>query len=682
MHHRPLCRPPVLSTQPATGTLYPAWHHRLLAWALGLAALLMLLPGWATAQTGTWSTTNPMDTARYEHTATLLPSGKVLVAGGYNGRSTLASAKLYDPDTHTWSTTGSMDTARNQHTATLLSSGKVLVAGGYNINGTLASAELYDPDANTWSSTGSMGYERYEHTATLLPSGKVLVAGGYINGTLASAELYDPATNTWSNTTNPMVAARRNHTATLLPSGKVLVAGGYNINGTLASAELYDPDANTWSSTGSMGYERSAHTATLLPSGKVLVAGGVGSGFLASAELYDPDTHTWSTTGSMDAARRKHTATLLSSGKVLVAGGRNINGALANAALYDPGVPGVTAISPPNGPTLGGTPVTLTGTQFTGATSATVCGVALTGLAVVNDTTLTGTTPAHAATATACNVVVTTAFGTGTGTALFSYAKSSQTLAFGSAPALVVGVLPLGTLSATSSAASLDGLTTFSSLTSSICTVAGSSVSAVAAGTCTVAADNPGNGDYDAALQVTQTITVAPAPIRSATGTPPGASPITASFTGGTATCGFESAQFPSATAVGGTLPAGLSFAQGAFGFTTTQCGKGAALTLTLTFDQPLAANTQLFKFNGSTWVGFPASISGNTVTYQVTDGGAGDSNPVEGVITDPVAVGAPLLAAVVPTPVPTLGQWALVLLSLMAAALGAGALRRNGGKF
>ena len=65
--------------------------------------------------------------------------------------------------------------------------------------------------------------------------------------------------------------------------------------------------------------------------------------------------------------------------------------------------------------------VTVTGTGFTGATSATVCGAALSSLVVVNDTALTGTTPAHTATATACDVVVTTAGGSGTGTALFSY---------------------------------------------------------------------------------------------------------------------------------------------------------------------------------------------------------------------------------------------------------------------
>ncbi len=167
--------------------------------------------------------------------------------------------------------------------------------------------------------------------------------------------------------------------------------------------------------------------------------------------------------------------------------------------------------------------------------------------------------------------------------------------------------------------------------------------------------------------------------MRSVTGTPPGGSAITASFTGGSATCGYESTQFPSAAAVGSALPAGFSFAQGAFGFTTTQCGEGATLTLTLTFEQPLATGTTLFKFNGSTWAAFPASITGNTVTYTVTDGGAGDSNPVDGVITDPVAVGVPVVAAAInPTPVPTLGQWALVLLSLMAAALGMGTLRRK----
>src|SRR5437773_5331937 len=78
--------------------------------------------------------------------------------------------------------TGSLITGRSQHTATLLPNGKVLVAGGGGINGSLASAELYDPASGTWAATGRLATARLEHTATLLPNGKVLVAGGVGKG--------------------------------------------------------------------------------------------------------------------------------------------------------------------------------------------------------------------------------------------------------------------------------------------------------------------------------------------------------------------------------------------------------------------------------------------------------------------------------------------------------------------
>ena len=98
---------------------------------------------------GTWSQAGSMATARAEHTATLLPNGKVLVAGGVadnNEAVALASAELYDPSTGTWSATGAMTTPRSQHTATLLANGKVLVTGGLLTDGVTSSAVLYDPD--------------------------------------------------------------------------------------------------------------------------------------------------------------------------------------------------------------------------------------------------------------------------------------------------------------------------------------------------------------------------------------------------------------------------------------------------------------------------------------------------------------------------------------------------------
>jgi hypothetical protein len=133
-----------------------------------------------------------------------------------------AASELLD---RSWVPTGSMGTGRALHTATLLSSGKVLVAGGDNL-GYLSSAELYDPSSGTWTATGSMSAARYSCTATLLPSGKVLVVGGSSDGIhiLSSAELYDPATGMWT-ATGSMNLARAYHTATLLPSGKVLERG-------------------------------------------------------------------------------------------------------------------------------------------------------------------------------------------------------------------------------------------------------------------------------------------------------------------------------------------------------------------------------------------------------------------------------------------------------------------------
>ena len=274
-----------------------------------------------------WSYTSNLNTARHFHTATLLPNGKVLVAGGVGLLgSFLNSAELYDPATGMWSSTGNLNAVRNSHTATLLPNGNVLVAGGSNRFVSHGSAELYDPATGTWNSTGNLNAVRNGHTATLLPNGKVLVAGGGDPNGLNSAELYDPATGTWSTTGN-LNTARRGHTATLLQNGKVLIAGGEGFN----SAELYDPVTGAWSVTGNLNTGREFHTETLLPNGKVLVTRG------NSAELYDSSTGTWSITGNLNKGAA-YTATLLQNGKVLVAGsGVNDDDSDFNASeLYDP----------------------------------------------------------------------------------------------------------------------------------------------------------------------------------------------------------------------------------------------------------------------------------------------------------------------------------------------------------
>jgi hypothetical protein len=80
-------------------------------------------------------------------TATLLPSGAVLVIGGFNGEVGVASAELFDAATGVWTPTEGLHEGRFQHTATLLPDGSVLVAGGSLFPGSdaLGSAEIYIP---------------------------------------------------------------------------------------------------------------------------------------------------------------------------------------------------------------------------------------------------------------------------------------------------------------------------------------------------------------------------------------------------------------------------------------------------------------------------------------------------------------------------------------------------------
>jgi hypothetical protein len=279
-----------------------------------------------------------MSTRRAAHTATLLPDGKVLVAGGLASGG--ASTELFDPTTETFAAGHDMSVARAGHTATLLSNGKVLIAGGYN-GSYLQSAELYDPATKAFTQTGPMTAARSGHVATLLPNGKVLLAGGVGVGWtfLASAELYDPATNTFA-ATGAMTAARESHTATLLANGKVLIAGGHRDRRPAitiySSAEIYDPATGRFTTAGDMTRIRHKHEAVLLADGRVLILGGSdardGDGAYASAEIYDPKTNAFRATANMNLPRYKlqGTAVLLASGKILVAGGAN------RAELFDP----------------------------------------------------------------------------------------------------------------------------------------------------------------------------------------------------------------------------------------------------------------------------------------------------------------------------------------------------------
>jgi hypothetical protein len=290
--------------------------------------------------TNDFTSVENMKAARVGHTATFLPNGKVLIAGGYNG-DYLDSAELYDPSTGKFTSARKMVVARSGHVATLLKNGKVLLSGGVGTGWTyLADAELYDPVTNIFTATGSLTTARESHTATLLKDGRALITGGHKGRRSAmviykSAEIYDPATGTFA-AAGDLTTKRHKHDASMLADGKVLIVGGADERGApgaYRSAEIFNPANGTFTMIGNMNAARYKllGTTILLKNGWVLIAGGA-----RRAAVNDPASIAFSfADGDMETPRLVATATLLKDGRVLITGGyHDGNVVSANAWIY------------------------------------------------------------------------------------------------------------------------------------------------------------------------------------------------------------------------------------------------------------------------------------------------------------------------------------------------------------
>ena len=320
-------------------------------------------------------------TPRSAHTATLLPNRDILIVGGIGAGSVnaLTSVQLLVAGTaldQTALDSVANGVARASHTATLLPNGEVLVAGGRctgsvaaTCNGGVAeSVQVYNPIYNCWhapiAATG-----RYDHTATLLKtepagapatrSGKVLLCGGTdrLGNDLASCDLYTPryapasgadCTNADGETidalTEHLQQGRAIHTATMLPDGRDFFAGGHTGAATpntyTTTTEIYDPTLNTFFSAYPLSQGRAYHQATLSGGGKVVITGGFdatdvvdngdtvtepypskNSGVIRSVEIYDPVADHMSYAGLMPERRMMHTTTLMGGGQIEMLGG-------------------------------------------------------------------------------------------------------------------------------------------------------------------------------------------------------------------------------------------------------------------------------------------------------------------------------------------------------------------------
>jgi hypothetical protein len=282
-------------------------------------------PVWKAAGTGPAVT---------ECSATLLNDGRVLVAGGFDYKSptqTVAVRKkqtwLYQPDTNSWISAGEMAEARARHSASLLPDGRVLIAGGENDSDALASTELFDPTkpaASAWSAGPSLPEARMAHAAVTLSDGQILMGGGYGSSTyLASFVIYKPSTNSFQSPAASLSKARATIAATLLQNGKVLLAGGDDGSSAYSNImETFNPSTGQVTLLkATMSDKKSGAFGFTLPSGKALITAGYAFAYPPRDDLFDPAADTVTAINHPGGSARRSAAARLADGRVIVAGG-------------------------------------------------------------------------------------------------------------------------------------------------------------------------------------------------------------------------------------------------------------------------------------------------------------------------------------------------------------------------
>ncbi len=298
---------------------------------------------------------------RSEHSASLLPSGKVVIYGGTtDGTTFLSTTEIYDPATGTFTAGSTAQTGRRDHDAIALTNGKVMTFDGWNGTTTFSSSELlsFDQQISTGNATQSQNPDVVKDSSGNLQAvwqawraeGLGLGSGGG-SWKVMTQEINNPASgavtkqypsgtvNSWATSAN-MSTARRDHASVLLPNGKIIAGGGIDqSSGQLSSTEIYDPQTGTWSAGATMVNHHAGFAMFTLSSGKVIAFAGYNAGS-NKTDIYDPAANTWTapTSANLVLAHSEYAVTALNDGKIMLVGGQDGNSTAmrTTSELFDP----------------------------------------------------------------------------------------------------------------------------------------------------------------------------------------------------------------------------------------------------------------------------------------------------------------------------------------------------------
>jgi Kelch motif len=267
-----------------------------------------------TADGSAWSFTGSLPVATTENRLLLMPNGKVLSIGGSPDNGEVIAdnhVSSYDPSTGVWTSLAPLNTARFGFGCWLLPSGKVLVAGGWS-TAAIASSEIYDPAMNTWTFTGSLNQARFYGGDNTSGSGKIVMMGGAVSSPSTvtnTIEIYDIGSGTWTTQSATLPSGFGTNTPGLgqisitLQDGTILWVGGiisYPVGGgnpASVKTGVYNADTDTFATKGNLSLRTDDAPLFVLPNGKVILAGGSGGldtdPTYNTVEIYDPIAGTW-----------------------------------------------------------------------------------------------------------------------------------------------------------------------------------------------------------------------------------------------------------------------------------------------------------------------------------------------------------------------------------------------------